>query len=137
MPEQLEFLSNAESATDGPDLNRLHVRESTRARRMFLHVRPPLGVELVVPRGTRPKIVQSFVEAHQPWIDAAWAQIEQEYVAERSVRPDSIALPALEHALRVTYRHAPTSAKRWQCGAAGLDVRCSAADFSDAPKILR
>jgi predicted metal-dependent hydrolase len=137
MPEQLEFLSVAEAAANGPDLHRLHVRESARARRMFLHVRPPLGVELVVPRGTRARVVQSFVEAHRQWIEAAWAQIENEYVGDRSSRPDSIDLPAIERSVRTTYRYAPDARTRWHCDADRLDVNCQSPQLHDASEILR
>lgn len=122
---------------DGPNLYRLQVRESTRARRMFLHVRPPLGVELVVPRGTRPKTVQSFVEAHRKWIEAAWAQIEHEYIGDRSARPDRVVLNALGREFGVAYRHEPRSRMRWQLTGDSLDIRCKTADLSDAPEVLR
>jgi len=137
MPEQLEFLSAAESAADGPDLNRLHVRESSRARRMFLHVRPPHGVELVVPRGTRPKIVQSFVEAHKTWIDKAWEEIAREYVGDRSRRPDSVSLPAIGHDYTIQYTHEERAHRRWRVSDGALTVRCRHADFGDAPDNLR
>lgn len=137
MPEQLELISVAEPATDGPDLNRLHVRESKRARRMFLHVRPPLGVELVVPRGTRPKIVQSFVEENNEWIDAAWKQIESEYIGDRSARPDSVHLGAIGQQLSIAYQLAPKSRSRWHRSTNSIQLRCRTADFSDAPPILR
>lgn len=137
MPEQLEFLNAAEPAADGPDLNRLHVRESTRARRMFLHVRLPHGVELVVPRGTRPRTVQSFVEAHKGWIDKAWEQIANEYVGDRSQRPRSANLQAVGQQFEINYEHVPGARRRWLLKDDKLALRCKQADFSDASKILR
>lgn len=137
MPEQLELLRVAEPVTTGPEVNRLHVRESTRARRMFLHVKPPIGIELVVPRGTRAKTVQSFVEAHRKWIEDAWAQIDQEYVGDRSARPERIELRSLRRQFSVSYSHAPASRRRCLTSADTVYVRTREADFSDAPQLLR
>lgn len=137
MPEQLEFLSFTQSAQDGPELDRLHVRESARARRMFLHVRLPHGVELVVPRGTRPRIIQSFVAEHRDWINKAWAEISSEYVGDRSTRPDSVKLEATGQEYAVQYRFEPNTRQRWRSAADRLELHCESSDFSDAPAILR
>lgn len=137
MVEQLELLIPSESVYDSSFSGRLVVRESTRARRMFLHVQPPLGVELVVPRGTRPHIVQAFVDAHRAWIDAAHTQIAREYVGDRSARPATVNLPSLGKALSVQYRYAPEVRRRWRCNAASLDIACRRPDCDDAGGVLR
>ena len=45
------------------------VRESARARRLTVRVFPGGRVEVVVPRGTPPAMVQHFVARHRQWID--------------------------------------------------------------------
>jgi len=45
------------------------VRTSERARRLTVRVFPGGQVEVVVPRGTRPRAVQQFVARHRSWID--------------------------------------------------------------------
>lgn len=45
------------------------VRPSPRARRLAVRVLPGGLVEIVVPRGTRPRIIEQFVTRHRLWID--------------------------------------------------------------------
>jgi predicted metal-dependent hydrolase len=45
------------------------VRASGRARRLAVRVLPGGLVEIVVPRGTRPRTVQQFVSRHRRWIE--------------------------------------------------------------------
>src|SRR5262245_33614738 len=66
----------------------LRVRESRRARRLTLRMLPPDTLELVVPRGTRPADVASFVRKHTRWIERARSEIAEHY-------PDGKALPEL------------------------------------------
>lgn len=60
-------LPGTHRGTDGVD--GLSVRESTRAKRMSIHVSPHRGVEVVVPRATSPVRVARFVEEHRGWIE--------------------------------------------------------------------
>jgi predicted metal-dependent hydrolase len=45
------------------------VRPSSRARRLAVRVLPGGLVEIVVPRGTRPRTVEQFVASHRRWIE--------------------------------------------------------------------
>jgi hypothetical protein len=45
------------------------VRASARARRLAVRVLPGGFVEIVVPRGTRPRTVEQFVARHRRWIE--------------------------------------------------------------------
>jgi hypothetical protein len=137
MPEQMDLLEDRESGSRRGHSTDFSVRVSKRARRMFLHVRPPLGVELVVPIGTKPRIVEAFVLAHRGWIDAAHAQIAREYTADRSERPDRITLRCTAQDLSVAYVHRPGRARRWMSDASELRLHCRRSDCSDAPELLR
>jgi predicted metal-dependent hydrolase len=45
------------------------VRPSQRARRLAVRVLPGARVEIVVPRGTRPRAIELFVSRHRRWIE--------------------------------------------------------------------
>jgi predicted metal-dependent hydrolase len=62
--EQLALLDEARSSTQA-----WHVRPSPRARRLAVRVLPGGIVEIVVPRGTRPRTIEQFVSRHKPWIE--------------------------------------------------------------------
>ncbi len=62
--EQLALLDEARSSTQA-----WHVRPSPRARRLAVRVLPGGIVEIVVPRGTRPRTIEQFVSRHRPWIE--------------------------------------------------------------------
>jgi predicted metal-dependent hydrolase len=53
----------------GPARGDWRVRASTRARRLAVRVLPGGLVEIVVPRGTRPRTVEQFVARHRRWIE--------------------------------------------------------------------
>jgi predicted metal-dependent hydrolase len=137
MPEQLELLIGPNSGSAHIQSSDLSVRISKRARRMFLHVRPPLGVELVVPAGTKPRIVEAFVRAHRGWIDAAHAEIAREYAADRSARPERVTLKCTGRDVSVAYVWMPRHRQRWSAGTSQLRLHCRRNDFSDAPELLR
>ena len=61
---QLGLLDDA-PATEGA----WRVRASARARRLAVRVLPGGFVEIVVPRGTRPRTVEQFVARHRRWIE--------------------------------------------------------------------
>ena len=50
------------------------VRASDRARRLTVRIVPGGGVEIVVPRGTRPRTVEQFVARYRQWIERKVAQ---------------------------------------------------------------
>lgn len=80
------------------------VRESGRARRISIKVYPRGRVEVVVPRRTRPRDVQSFVSEHHDWIRRARAEFAKEHAPEPFRLPERIALPAIGQQYRVVYR---------------------------------
>jgi predicted metal-dependent hydrolase len=62
--EQLALLDARDAPRDA-----WRVRASERARRLAVRVLPGGVVEIVVPRGTRPRTVERFVARHRGWID--------------------------------------------------------------------
>ena len=61
---QLALLEETGTAVDA-----WRVRPSLRARRLAVRVLPGGLVEIVVPRGTRPRTIEQFVARHRRWIE--------------------------------------------------------------------
>ena len=81
------------------------VRPSAKARRLAVRVLPGGIVEIVVPRGTRPRAVQHFVERHRNWIDRKVVQYLPA-ASEPHVLPDRIVFAANDRAFDVHYEEA-------------------------------
>ena len=95
-PQQLALLE--------PGAEVIRVRESTRARRMTIHVTPHLGVEVVVPRRTPARDVERFVSKHLEWIEETEEELANTAPPFDRGLPLEIALPALDQLWRVRYR---------------------------------
>lgn len=82
----------------------LRVRESRRARRLILHVVSPGVLEVVVPRGVRPSVVEAFVRDNRAWIEAARRELGSELPQDshRSL-PESVDLKAVGRMIGVRY----------------------------------
>lgn len=87
-----------------PDAEVIRVRESTRARRMTIHVTPHFGVEVVVPPRTPARDVQRFVSAHLEWIEETEEELASSAPPFDRSLPADIHLPALDEHWRVRYR---------------------------------
>ncbi len=90
--------------SEEPDvLSGFSVRESGRAKRLSIKVFPRGRVEVVVPKRTRAKDVQTFVASHADWIRSAKDAFAAEYAPEPFALPDRIALPGIGHEFLVRY----------------------------------
>lgn len=103
-PRQLGLLN--------PDAEVIRVRESTRARRMTIHVTPHLGVEVVVPRRTPAREVQRFVSKHLEWIEETEEELASTAPPVDHQLPLEVYLPALDQLWRVRYRRTAERAIR-------------------------
>ena len=83
------------------------VRTSTRARRLAVRVLPGGLVEIVVPRGTRPRVIEQFVTRHRPWIDRKLAQYRPLDRADADGLPERIRFAANGESFDVQYADAP------------------------------
>ncbi len=79
------------------------VRESTRARRLSIKVFPRGRVEVVVPRRTRARDVQAFVDEHQEWIRKSRESFAKVLPPEPFMLPNTVAFPAIGTEYRVRY----------------------------------
>src|SRR5512134_3421963 len=92
------------TATPGDDWR---VRTSERARRLAVRVLPGGLVEIVVPRGTRPRLIEQFVTRHRPWIDRKLAQYRPLDRTAADGLPERIGFAATGESFEVQYADAP------------------------------
>lgn len=112
------------------------IRESRRARRLSLRTRPPRTVELVVPPGLRPEIVEAFVRRHRDWIDRAGRALVRD-CPETGLRPATIELQAIGQTLSVRYEHAAGERSLYSRRGDLLTLHCRSPDLADHPRLLR
>ena len=134
MAEQLELLAERNYGALDMDLS---VRESRRARRLILQVVPPHSLEVIVPRGTRPRAVEAFVQQNRGWIERARAKLATRSSRERETLPRRIHLAAIDREVDVTYDLAAGCAPRWIYDDARLRVTCAAETPDRARALLR
>jgi predicted metal-dependent hydrolase len=131
--EQLGLFSESEEPGESSGFS---VRESKRARRLSIKVFPRGRVEVVVPRRTRARDVQAFVDEHREWIEKSRQSFAKVLPPEPFVLPNRIELPAIEQSFRIRYeRRQDASSVRYRChanvvtlsGRTGDDRLCVAA----------
>ena len=98
--KQLGLFSESEEPGETPGFS---VRERARAKRLSIKVFPRGRVEVVVPRRTRARDVQAFVDEHRAWIEKSQQSFAQVLPPEPFVLPNVIELPAVGQRFRVRY----------------------------------
>lgn len=136
MGAQLTLLSGSEPTLDSDARVALSIRESLRARQLIIQVLPPRTVEVVVPKGMRPRTVESFVHEHRDWIRRAGRELLETY-PDLQFRPKTIELQAIDRSVAVHYVASDEARPRFVFDAEGLTLHCVDAAFSDAPALLR
>jgi predicted metal-dependent hydrolase len=136
MPQQLRLLNDQRQTmlVAGAELV---MRESRRARRLFLQLVPPHTLELVVPVGTRARDVQAFVDEHREWIERARKHVSSRYSGDRALLPTRVALRAVGRAVRVRYKHAADRRPRAHVRADELVIETAREDHGDGRALLR
>ena len=79
------------------------VRESGRARQLSIKVYPSGKVEVVVPKRTRARDVESFVAEHRDWIAKTRAAFAEQHPPKLFRLPTRISLPSIERTVGVSY----------------------------------
>ncbi len=111
--DQLSLFSDTEEPGDTPGFS---VRESSRARRLSIKVFPRGRVEVVVPRRTRAKDVQVFVDEHRDWIRKSRESFARVLPPEPFMLPNIVELPAIAQQFRIRYER--------RSGAKAVSYRC-------------
>jgi len=130
---QLGLFSDTEEPGDVPGFS---VRESARARRLSIKVYPRGRVEVVVPRRTRARDVQAFVDEHRDWIEKSRQSFAKVLPPEPFMLPNVVQLPAIGQGFRIRYeRKSGAKSVRYRSkhdvvvlsGCTGDDQKCIAA----------
>ena len=111
--KQLGLFSDTEEPGETPGLA---VRESARAKRLSIKVFPRGRVEVVVPRRTRPEVVQAFISEHRDWIHKSREAFAKLHPPEPFVLPHLIDLKAIGQKFRIRYER--------QTGKKSIRFRC-------------
>jgi predicted metal-dependent hydrolase len=98
---QLKLFADTERPGESPGFS---VRESGRAKRLSIKVYPRGRVEVVVPKRTRARDVQTFVDEHRDWIEQTRASFAAKHPPEPFSLPDCVNLAAIGRRVRVAYR---------------------------------
>jgi predicted metal-dependent hydrolase len=98
---QLKLFADTERPGDSSGFS---VRESGRAKRLSIKVYPRGRVEVVVPKRTRARDVQTFVDEHRDWIEQTRASFAAKHPPEPFSLPDFVNLAAIGRRVRVAYR---------------------------------
>lgn len=110
------------------------IRVSRRARRLIVQVLPPRTIEVVVPRGVRPRVIESFIDEHRHWIERAGHELMEAYPSAERL-PDRIELAALGECVAVRYADGAGPGFRYRPGE--LTIFSSREDAGDAAGVLR
>jgi hypothetical protein len=134
MAEQLELLADNDDGAHGTELT---VRESRRARRLILQLVPPHTLEVVVPRGTRPGAVETFVRENRGWIERARTVLAARAVRDRDALPRRVELAAIGREVDVAYEFRDVCTPRCRDDGARIRVTSPAGEPALARKLLR
>jgi predicted metal-dependent hydrolase len=134
MAEQLELLAGNDHGTHEMELT---VRESRRARRLILQLVPPHTLEVVVPRGTRPRAVETFVRENRGWIERARNELAARLGHDREALPRRVALAAIDREVEVAYDFRDDRSARCHDDGARLRVACPPNRPALARQLLR
>lgn len=137
MAEQLGLLDRADTDFRDPLRDGLSVRESRRARHLILQLVPPHTLEVVVPRGTRPRAVEAFVRENQHWIESARAELSARFRGDRDELPQRVELAALGSSVGIEYEFGVAPRPLWEAAGDRVRVVCAADAPADARAVLR
>lgn len=136
MLKQLGLLADRVTARQGGDSG-IIIRPSTRAKRLTLKVLPPYQLELVVPRGTRPRAVEEFLSSNREWIRRATTELEMRYPPELRRLPASVELRAIDRCWQVDVAVAAHAAPRLRQGAGVLSLSVPTTGGPEGFELLR
>jgi hypothetical protein len=114
MAEQLGLLDEDDTDFRDPLRDGLAIRESRRARHLSLQLVPPHTLEVVVPRGTRPRAVEAFVRENRGWIERARAELATRFRGDREELPRRVSLAAVGRAVPIEYDFRPGQRPGWE-----------------------
>jgi hypothetical protein len=85
---------------------------------------PPHTLEVIVPRGTRPRAVEAFVRENRLWIERARAELATRFRGDREELPRRVSLAAVGREVPVDYDFHSKQRPRWEDDGTSLRVTC-------------
>ena len=111
--EQLRLFPDSDAPGALPPFS---VRVSARARRLSIKVFPRGRVEVVVPRRTRARDVQAFVEENRDWIERSRESFARIVAPEPFRLPQRVELRSIGQSFRIRYeRRRDAATVRYRC----------------------
>lgn len=90
------------------------IRKSARARRVFLHMLPHKGLEIVIPTTRKYINVQKILNEQRPWIEKTQHQMQKHCFGSQpaaQAKPEDIICRALEETWPICYQPLPATKK--------------------------
>ncbi len=112
MTEQLRLLADDRPPPWRRGEQVVFIRQSRRAKRLILQMIPPYTLELVVPRGTRPREVGEFLSSNRRWIERAHDELQSRYPEDQQVLPDAVELAAVGRRWNIHYESSAVARPR-------------------------
>jgi len=137
MNEQLRLLADDQPQAWRDGEHAVVIRESNRAKRLILQMIPPYTLELVVPRGTRPRDVETFLATNRRWVERAQEELRSRYPTGLQELPDQVDLAAIGQQWEVRYLTTQVKNPRLTATKSLLTIETSDSARSDAAGLLR
>ncbi len=137
MTEQLRLLDDDRPQPMASGDQAVVIRESRRAKTLILQTIPPYTLELVVPRGTRPRDVEEFLSSNRSWIERAQTELRSRYPEDKLGLPITIEFPAVDRCWQVSYERASVERLRLQMSSGDLHIVAPENADRQIQKLLR
>lgn len=137
MTEQLRLLEDDRPQPWQSGERTVVIRESRRAKSLILQMIPPYALELVVPRGTRPRDVEEFLASNRPWIERAQIELQSRYPTGQQLLPDSVGFAAVGRRWDIRYESAATARPRLRVFSEHLQITTPDSTPSPVHGLLR
>lgn len=137
MIEQLRLLDDDKPKPVSDGGCQMVIRESRRAKSLILQMLPPYTLEVVVPRGTKPRAVKKFIDENHLWIEKAQSELRALYPAERTAPPTEIAFAAVGARWDVSYTQGGGRKSRLRSTSNSIVIETEAPDDQEVYELLR
>jgi len=135
--EQLRLLDDDKPQPVSDGDCQMVIRESRRAKSLMLQMLPPYTLEVVVPRGTKPRAVKKFIDDNHRWIEKARSELRAMYPAERIAPPREIMFAAVGARWDVSYVASGGAKSRLRSSRDTLVIESATPDEPEVCELLR
>lgn len=137
MIEQLRLLDDDKPKPVSDGDCQMVIRESRRAKSLILQMLPPYTLEVVVPRGTKPRAVKKFIDENHRWIEKAQSELRTRYPAERIAPPTEITFAAVAARWDVRYEEGRGEKSRLRSVSNTIEIETAMPNDREVYELLR